>query len=1772
MKKQYIFLKVCLMSLSFTLTVLINSYAQPCEDFTIFCNETLFLNTSNSTNRLSSIDYVTCSEFPGQPYNAKDYIIYFSANQGDIITLENTGGKDLDLYLFEECPLVGGSRSLASCIAASENPGDESETIEIPFTGSFYISIDGFTQSEEGACVLSLQCLLDCSNVEELTCNMVKEQWTGCGPWPFPGGFYNCVDPLEYLSCSNKNLVAQSDVYSFTAPYDGAFVFNLYDMSGDNDLFLFLDYCGRTIPNLICDAYSDNNGASDETITFAMFEGETVYIIIDGPDESPYKLSIDCSSNSCNFCCDVNSDYKKCYGFEEFSLGNIIPQGSPDFTLFSPSSGSASVSSSRSLGGSKSLLIEMTDDIDLNIDRISLTPSRLEWSMYIPTGKTAAWGVETSNFQIYPIHMTFINGTAKVYRETGPSTSIEITSFTYLPNKWMKCSLIFQPLEDEIELFIDGKFIAKSIEFTQHNITDLNFYSIQNTATQYYIDNICYQEIKSNFPCPTIIEYVCANGNTFNNACEAQKSGYSPCELTEGACRPYCDDCLGCFKYIPLMNNNSTIQFTSGYCLETSTPTFRSLPITYEWSVVGNSNPMYMGGTNKNSINPIINFPNSGTFTVCQKIFNGGNLPIYECCLQINIGPCNGSGPVAYFSASGNNGVYALNSGGSINATNIEWDFSNNNVTFTSGNSNSANPSIAIPNNTCVNICLKVYNGCGMSSYCIELCNNNPTCSGSLPPAYITNAIQPIINDKTVNFNLPAPSNGQIIDFEWDFGDGSPIKTNQNVSYTYPNYGNYNVCVTVKIGCYIYCYCWCVHIKPCIPIYETNDGSLAINFTGTESLLKYTFTASENLASGNTWTVNDQPVSGGVNSLTYTFPSPGTYKVCFPYLNANGCLVYKCVDVEVGNPFNCNQIQWTYTNGGYQFTLSSASSQISWKIDETGESLGSSQISNKVLPVVPCSWKTISVRYFDGIKWRFCCLRVYICNPDECAESIYYGYAANSDQADFKLLVSAGSATDISWYFDDAPSNIVGTGEQIILPYPANCISRWISVKYKDAFGRWRICCRLIYFCNPFNCDGIISKFQPNLGHYYFELTESSATNIKWTLDDTGEDLGSGFSSLFRPVENENCKKRPVSVRYFVPGIGWKICCIYFYHCNPNLCNEKITFDNLGNQVKLTLVGNNTNISWFIDGVLIGSGNEFLTTLQTNTKVCVRYYSNQDKTWYWCCRDFTGGGNVNNLTFDIDDQVCASLNTIAKVPIRVRNFINMGLFQFSIQLPETQKGTITSIDYETIPGDFNSSIISGSNAAITWDHTTGVTLADNTIIAYLNVQIKQSFTGTSSIVFSANPVEIYAEYATGLEVTPLLSPGSYCEGNGTSKICGNISREDGQGINQVKVTIVGGNQNKTVETDISGNFCFEDLNNGVSYTITPSKDINYKNGVNTGDVSAIRKHILGLTKLNSGYKIIAGDVKNSLSVNTGDVSELRKLILGTIDKFSNRKSWEFVDKSYTFPNPTNPFAATIPSQRTIILTGNISDFDFIGIKMGDVNNSNNPSNLKNEFAENRVLTPLHINVGNAIVSANQDFKIDITTQLFNEIIAAQFSLNWDTSLVKLIELENLNSMMNIKLNENFNLNHKGKLGFAWDSDTPVSIDDDDVLFTLKMRSLSTASTGTISVTNDPVDIYAENGNGEELTVIPGIGTITVPVKEIDRDIIKLNPNPSSGLLYINNTIPIKEIKIYNSTGRIISNLMDYNYTIDLTNHPSGIYLVEIFTDTAIVHKKVIISR
>ena len=129
-------------------------------------------------------------------------------------------------------------------------------------------------------------------------------------------------------------------------------------------------------------------------------------------------------------------------------------------------------------------------------------------------------------------------------------------------------------------------------------------------------------------------------------------------------------------------------------------------------------------------------------------------------------------------------------------------------------------------------------------------------------------------------------------------------------------------------------------------------------------------------------------------------------------------------------------------------------------------------------------------------------------------------------------------------------------------------------------------------------------------------------------------------------------------------------------------------------------------------------------------------------------------------------------------------------------------------------------------------------------------------------------------------------------------------------------------------TDCSGNYLFEDLTGGTEFTVRVSKEGSPLNGNSTFDLVLISKYLLGSGELENSYRISAADIDESGSISVLDLLRMRALILGIQQAYPG-SNWLFF----------RPGDQQASSAFDIVLTADLSNYNLITIKKGDVNGS-----------------------------------------------------------------------------------------------------------------------------------------------------------------------------------------------------------------------------------------
>jgi gliding motility-associated-like protein len=307
--------------------------------------------------------------------------------------------------------------------------------------------------------------------------------------------------------------------------------------------------------------------------------------------------------------------------------------------------------------------------------------------------------------------------------------------------------------------------------------------------------------------------------------------------------------------------------------------------------------------------------------------------------------------PTANFSSTvvcqGNTTTFTdLSSTASGNITSWSWDFGD------AGTSSTQNPTHTYSNDTTYNVTLIIQNSGG----CIDTIIT-PVVVASLPDVIFTADTFAGCPMLCVNFiDQTTINSGAISGWSWDFGDNSPLSTQQNPSHCYSQTGTYTVTMTATSngGCV-----QSLTIPNMITVYPVPHASFSATPQHTTILNSNVYFT--DLSSGNPvtwqWTFGDPTTlsdSSGLQNPSYQYTTEygDTYPVNLIVTNQYGCVDDTSLEVIVDPEFtfyipNAFTPNGDGINDGFFGTGIGITSYQIWIFDRWGNLIFTSNDINK---------------------------------------------------------------------------------------------------------------------------------------------------------------------------------------------------------------------------------------------------------------------------------------------------------------------------------------------------------------------------------------------------------------------------------------------------------------------------------------------------------------------------------------------------------------------------------------------------------------------------------------------------------------------------------------------------------------------------------------------------------------------------------------------------------------------------------------------------------
>lgn len=346
----------------------------------------------------------------------------------------------------------------------------------------------------------------------------------------------------------------------------------------------------------------------------------------------------------------------------------------------------------------------------------------------------------------------------------------------------------------------------------------------------------------------------------------------------------------------------------------------------------------------------------------------------------------------------------------------------------------------------------------------------------------------------------------------------------------------------------------------------------------------------------------------------------------------------------------------------------------------------------------------------------------------------------------------------------------------------------------------------------------------------------------------------------------------------------------------------------------------------------------------------------------------------------------------------------------------------------------------------------------------------------------------------------IQDPGVCFGGGLRATVAGNVHTEDEKEVEGVQVNI---DDSLMALTNDEGNYAFADMPLGGAYSVAPTLDENYLNGVSTLDLILIQRHILGIDYLDSPYKLIAADVNGSRNINGIDLVELRKLILGIYTELPDNSSWRFVSDEYSFIDNKNPWIEQWEEQYPIAsLTADMS-IDFIGVKIGDVNNS--VAELGNDRLDIRSANAIIFDQSIPALDKDEIGSLVITAKNYHDILGWQATFGFDPNLVEVLAVQSKAIELDTEQHCNFSQIESGLVTVSYNNIKSETIAKGEVIleFVVKAKKTIPANAQLIKLSSEQVraEAYSSTLARIPLHLEGAAPYLTAP------KILSVNPNP-----------------------------------------------------------------
>jgi len=436
-------------------------------------------------------------------------------------------------------------------------------------------------------------------------------------------------------------------------------------------------------------------------------------------------------------------------------------------------------------------------------------------------------------------------------------------------------------------------------------------------------------------------------------------------------------------------------------------------------------------------------------------------------------------------------------------------------------------------------------------------------------------------------------------------------------------------------------------------------------------------------------------------------------------------------------------------------------------------------------------------------------------------------------------------------------------------------------------------------------------------------------------------------------------------------------------------------------------------------------------------------------------------GQTNSITMSLGSAT-ANCGDQACINVTTQDFNNVLTFQYVIAWDAALLGTADVGQFgigDLRANNFNNT--TPGSIRVGWDDTSlnGVSLPDNSVLFQLCFDTPNNVSGTSLVQFVNAPVTIEIINSDGAELSPIFQDGSITINcvNGPNNPAPPPPPTAPANLG-LAVSNVTGNcgEQSCVEVSATGFIDIFSFQHSLNWDLA---------SLGTGEVSAF-----GLVDLDASNFNLA--VPGQLRVAWDD-SSLTGLSLQD----------GFVLYQVCFDIPASASGLSPVTISDVPLRIEVTDLEGNGftpsLQNGSVNISCTSADTNTDTTDTSVpATPLNFSVTTTTVNCGEQTCVDVIANGFTDILAFQYSMNWDGLLLGTATVQNF-GLAGLTAS-NFNTSFAGQVRIGWDDPSlaGITVPDGQVLYQLcYTASFGAIRVSPISFTSNPTPIEIIDNNG-----------------------------------------------------------------------------------------------